>query len=148
VRGPGVPEGKKVDAFATNVDVAPTFADLAGAKAPKFVDGRSLEPAFHGDSSGDEARRAVLVEHFAPGDGGRSGRRGNAPPTYAAVRTQRFTYVEYVTGERQLYDLRADPDQLHNIVSTADKKLVDDLAEQLAELRTCKAAGCRRADRG
>jgi N-acetylglucosamine-6-sulfatase len=147
VRGPGVPEGKKVDAFAANIDLAPTFAKLAGAKPPRFVDGRSLEPSFHGKSLGDSARDAVLVEHFAPGDGGGSGRRVNVPPTYAAVRTDRYTYVEYVTGERQLYDLRADPDQLHNIAGTADKKVVDDLAKQVAALRTCKGAGCRRADR-
>jgi hypothetical protein len=69
-------------------------------------------------------------------------------PTYAAVRTDRYTYVEYMTGERQLYELRNDPDQLRNIAGTADKKLVDGLAKQVAALRTCKGARCRRADRG
>ncbi len=63
------------------------------------------------------------------------------------MRTARYTYVEYVTGERQLYDLRADPDQLHNIVSTADPKLVQDLAKQLSALQKCKGSGCR-ADGG
>lgn len=43
-----------------------------------------------------------------------------------------YTYVEYVTGERQRYDRRTDPDELHNIVSTADPKLVQDLAKQLS----------------
>jgi len=71
-----------------------------------------------------------------------------AIPEYAALRTNRYTYVEYVTGEHQLYDLRSDRDQLHNIVGAADPKLVQDLAEQLAALRSCKAAGCRTADRG
>jgi N-acetylglucosamine-6-sulfatase len=147
VRGPGLPAGKKVDDFSANVDLAPTFAALAGAKAPSFVDGRSLEPALQGKS--DDARKAVLVEHFLPNDGGgRRGRRGGAPPTYGAVRTDRYTYVEYVTGERQLYDLRADLDELHNIVSTADPKLVQDLSEQLSNLQKCKASGCRSADRG
>ncbi len=69
-------------------------------------------------------------------------------PEYAALRTDRYTYVEYVTGERQLYDLRADPDQLHNIVSTADPKLVQDLAKRLSALKKCKGSGCRVADRG
>jgi N-acetylglucosamine-6-sulfatase len=151
VRGPDVPAGKEVNDFAANVDLAPTFAKLAGTKAPSFVDGRSLEPALHGKSDDDRARDAVLVEHFAPGgEGGqrRARRGGGAPPTYAAVRTDRYTYVEYETGERQLYDLRADPDQLRNIVSTADPKLVGDLAVQLAALRTCKGEDCRAADRG
>jgi N-acetylglucosamine-6-sulfatase len=148
VRGPDVPAGKTVDAFATNVDLAPTFTKLGGAKTPRFVDGRSLEPSLHGESPGDQAREAVLIEHFAPGDGGGSGRRVNLPPTYAALRNDRYTYVEYVTGERQLYDLRADPDQLHNIAGTAGKKLVDDLDKALESLRNCKGAACRRADRG
>ena len=43
---------------------------------------------------------------------------------------------------------RADPDQLHNIVSTADPKLVRDLAKQLSALQNCKGGGCRVADRG
>jgi N-acetylglucosamine-6-sulfatase len=148
VRGPDVPAGKKVDEFAANIDFAPTFAKLGGAKAPSFVDGRSLEPVLHGKSPGDGARKAVLVEQFTDGGGRRRGRRGSVPPTYAAVRTDRYTYVEYVTGERQLYDLRSDPDQLHNIVGTADPKLVQDLAKQLNALQRCKGAGCRTADRG
>jgi N-acetylglucosamine-6-sulfatase len=147
VRGPDVPSGKKVDDFAANVDLAPTFAALGDAKAPSFVDGRSLEPALHDESRGDNTRKAVLVEHFVPEADARRARRG-VMPTYAAVRTERYTYVEYVTGERQLYELRNDPDQLRNIAGTADKKLVDGLAKQVAALRTCKGARCRRADRG
>ncbi|HKH25825.1 MAG TPA: sulfatase [Acidimicrobiia bacterium] len=147
VRGPGVPAGKRVDDFGANIDLAPTLADVGDAKAPSFVDGRSLAPALRG-KTGDDARTAVLVEHFVANDrNGRTGRRGGVPPTYAAVRTDRYTYVEYVTGERQLYDLRTDPDQLHNIVSTAEAKLVADLAGQLSSLRTCEARACRAADR-
>jgi len=180
VRGPGVPQGKKVDDFAMNIDFAPTFADLAGAKTPRFVDGRSLVPAMHGKKPESE-RKDVLVEHYAEGRGRGSSaataqqdpdndtnppntgspatgpqapavRRGQfralGIPDYAAVRTDRYTYVEYVTGERQLYDLRADPDQLHNIAATADPKVVRDLARQLSALKRCKGEGCRAADRG
>jgi arylsulfatase A-like enzyme len=149
VRWPGwIDEPATDDRLVANIDLAPTFADLGKAKAPSFVDGRSLAPALR-EKSGDDTRTGLLVEHFAPSDrNARAGRRGGgAPPTYAALRTDRYTYVEYVTGERQLYDLRADPDQLHNIVSTADPKLVKELAEQLASLRTCEARSCRVADR-
>lgn len=65
-------------------------------------------------------------------------------PDYAAIRTDRYTYVEYVTGERQLYDRRTDPDEL----LTADPKLVQDLAKQLSALKRCKGDGCRTAYRG
>ena len=44
VRGPGVPAGQTVSHFALNSDLAPTLAELAGASAPAFIDGRSLVP--------------------------------------------------------------------------------------------------------
>src|SRR5579859_304550 len=44
VRGPGVPAGVSLDQLVGNVDLAPTWAALAGADAPSFVDGRSLLP--------------------------------------------------------------------------------------------------------
>jgi N-acetylglucosamine-6-sulfatase len=198
VRGPGVPAGKTVDDFTMNIDFAPTFAELGGAKIPSFVNGRSLVAALQGGSSARGARKAVLVEHYAGGGARRRRRQGNttsrtraratatsvrarppdpdndtnppdagtpttgptapavrrgqfppvAIPEYAAVRTDQYTYVEYVTGEKQLYDLRADPDQLHNVATTADPKLLDDLHTQLAALRSCKGSGCRSVDRG
>ncbi|HEX7588101.1 MAG TPA: sulfatase, partial [Anaerolineae bacterium] len=46
VRGPGVPAGKTVPNLGVNIDLAPTWADLAGVKPPDFVDGRSLVPLF------------------------------------------------------------------------------------------------------
>ncbi len=182
VRGPGVPAGKKSDDLAMNIDLAPTFADLGGAKLPSFVNGRSLVSEMQGKRP-DTERKAVLVEHYAE-SGRRQGRKkaagaqqdpdndANPPnsgaptagaqapavrrgqfqplglPEYAALRTDRYTYVEYLTGERQLYDLRNDPDQLHNIAATADPKLVQDLAKQLSALRSCKGSGCRTVDRG
>lgn len=44
VRGPGVPTGQVVSKLTLNVDLAPTFAGLAGVTPPAFVDGRSLVP--------------------------------------------------------------------------------------------------------
>ncbi len=44
VRGPGVPAGTTLDHLVGNIDLAPTWAELAGAKAADFVDGRSLVP--------------------------------------------------------------------------------------------------------
>jgi hypothetical protein len=64
----------------------------------------------------------------------------------AALRTAAWTYIEYGTGERELYDLARDPHQLDNVVESADAALVAALATRLAELRTCAGAGCRRLE--
>jgi N-acetylglucosamine-6-sulfatase len=37
-----------------------------------------------------------------------------AIPNYDAVRTSRYNYVEYQTGEKEIYDLDADPTELTN----------------------------------
>jgi N-acetylglucosamine-6-sulfatase len=64
VRGPGVPKNATVNQLAMNVDLAPTFAAIAGAKTPKFVDGRSLTSLLQPNPSPPSWRRAALIEHY------------------------------------------------------------------------------------
>ena len=64
----------------------------------------------------------------------------------AGLRTRDYTYIEYDTGERELYDVRRDPYQLENISDTADPALLAALSAQLAMLRTCTGVTCRTAD--
>jgi hypothetical protein len=46
--------------------------------------------------------------------------RGTNPiPTYCAVRTSRYLYAVYETGERELYDLAEDPYELRNLSKVA-----------------------------
>jgi arylsulfatase A-like enzyme len=176
VRGPGVPAGRTASLFAGNVDLAPTFAAIGGVAAPAFVDGRSLVPLFGTTPpSASQWRQAYLIEHWTEsastagddsrepvdadqtdGDGARAQRgqrgragRGEAPagiPEFHALRTSQYTYVEYVTGERELYDLARDPFELNNLVTKADATLVQSLSSRLKQLVTCAAAGCRDAD--
>ena len=63
VRGPNVPSGGVVDQIAVNIDLAPTFAELASAMPAGFVDGRSLVPLLRGDSP-PQWRNGFLVEHY------------------------------------------------------------------------------------
>jgi N-acetylglucosamine-6-sulfatase len=46
VKGPGVRRGATDERIVMNQDLAPTFADLANARIPAFVDGRSMGPIF------------------------------------------------------------------------------------------------------
>lgn len=63
VRGPGVPAGGTVEEIVLNTDLAPTFADLAGARVPDFVDGRSFAPLLHGERPATW-REGFLVERY------------------------------------------------------------------------------------
>ena len=54
-------------------------------------------------------------------------------------------YVEHNTGERELYDLATDPNELASLHdSTTHAQIRSDLARRLLSLRACKAADCRK----
>ena len=36
---------------------------------------------------------------------------------YSAIRTRRYMYAKYADGERELYDLRRDPNELDNVAA-------------------------------
>ncbi len=152
VRGPGVPAGQRIEAMVLNSDFAPTFAEIAGIEAPAFVDGRSFLPLF--DDPKQAWRESFLIERrqFEKQYVELAEQLGMAADAidrsaqFDAIRTAAWTYVEYGTGERELYDLARDPHQLDNVVETADPALVAALAARLAELRTCEGAECRRLE--
>jgi len=86
-----------------NIDLDPTFEALAGLR-PSGVDGRSLLPILRGTVR--SWRSSFLIEHKSLG--------GLSPPTFCAVRTKRYLFVHYQTGELELYDLDSDPYELVN----------------------------------
>jgi N-acetylglucosamine-6-sulfatase len=110
IRFPGtVPAGVRSSALVSNVDLAPTIADLAGVSLP--MDGVSLRPLLTDPAS--SVRNEVVLEHK---------RWGNQVPTFCGVRTRRFVFAHYVTGEEELYDLERDPWELENVVSAMPAK--------------------------
>src|SRR5918994_4312825 len=115
VRGPGVPEGQTLAHLVLNNDLAPTFAELAGAESPSFVDGRALKPLLSGDQLTEGWR------HASRDDWGR--------PGLEAVRTEDHLYTEYGNSERELYDLKDDPYELDNRYEAADPELLGRLRE-------------------
>jgi N-acetylglucosamine-6-sulfatase len=155
VLGPGVPAGETIKDLALNIDLAPTIAALAGVTPPAFVDGRSLMPLLQGEPP-PAARQAALIELFAPADGGKtqpdkdepvaSGEVAKDVPPYRALRTAEAVYVEYDSGERELYDLRVDPYELDNLANNADPTLITRFSTRLAELARCAGDTCRVAE--
>ena len=180
VRGPGVPEGRTLHHMVLNNDLAPTFADLEGAKTPHFVDGRSLVPLLDEDPVPPEDwRQRFVLEGVAERSGvaqppfvtestvaplltgdplPNNWRRTSAAsaqlseewgrPWMKALRTDNYLYVDYKTGEHELYDLRKDPYELRNIYESAPSDLKQRLEAQLDALRKCAADECRVAEGG
>lgn len=151
VIGPGILGGRVIDDLALNIDLAPTIADLAGAAAPQFVDGRSLEPLLRGETPA-AWRRSFLVEHRGidksrvyPGIG-----EALPVPDYQALRcgpgSGNLLYVEYQTGERELYDLATDPHELDNLAAATPETAIAQLSARLGNLRRCSGVGCRAAE--
>ena len=134
IRGPGVPAGETQAQLVSNVDLAPTFADLAGAEPPAKPDGRSLVPLLSGDPPASW-REAILVERRSEG------------LSWVGVRTSRYAYFEYEgSGEEELYDLDSDPYQLESIHKSADPAILKDLRARLEALKNCAGADCREAE--
>ncbi|MFE2448451.1 sulfatase [Streptomyces sp. NPDC059426] len=151
VTGPGVPAGEKVSQLAENVDINPTFLDLAGVEPPSTVDGHSLGDLMHGRTE-DEWRQAVLVEHHhatsKKGDPDAAPKDSGDPPTYAAMRTDDSLYVEYADGEREFYALGSDPDQLTNRAASLSAAQRAALHHTLTALQRCQGAeSCQAASR-
>jgi len=162
IRGPGIKGGRVRTELVGNIDLAPTIAEIAGARVPDFVDGRSLLPLLHNDDKPEHWREAFLVEqqetHFNAGPRKRKVLEPQDPleqqlaaarqgvPAYAAIRTSDYIYVLYEDGFRELYDINADPYELNNIVDKADKNLVARLDKWLAAFRKCRGSSCREVD--
>jgi N-acetylglucosamine-6-sulfatase len=136
VRGPNIPKARKVSGMVLNIDLAPTFAAWAGIETPEFVDGRSLMPLL--DDPSAPWRRSFLIQRL-----GIEADERLKPANALAIRTERYTYIAYNSGEREMYDLETDLHQLQSIEPTADKALIDALVTRLTELRACRGQGCR-----
>lgn len=108
------------DEFALNIDVAPTLLELAGVSAPavnqgRSAPGRSLVSVLKGGGTG--WRNSFLIEYYSDRVFPRIRQMG-----YKAVRTERWKYIHYfeLEGMDELYDLKADPFEMKNIINQPD----------------------------
>lgn len=118
--------GSKRDELALSIDVAPTLLELAGAKVPAEMHGRSLLSLFKGERKG--WRKSFLSEYFAEAGQPRL-------PNWQAVRSERWKYIHYtdLEGMNELYDLKVDPYEMKNLIN--DPRARKSLEEMRAELK-------------
>lgn len=119
---PLVAEGLGVEGdreeFVSLLDLPPTFLDLAGVEVPEVYDGRSLL-----DLPAEDWRRDVTAEYH-----------GHLfPIEQRMLRTERYKLVYNERDRWELYDLEADPHELHNRID--DPQYGDVAARLYARLR-------------
>lgn len=115
VRWPGHFEGGRVvDEMALNIDIAPTFLQLAGLPVPEAMQGRSLAPLLKGEPA--DWRKAFFYEYFQE--------NGFGAPTVLAVRTANAKLVKYPGHDEwtELFDLSKDPYETRNLAADPEHK--------------------------
>ena len=167
IRGPGIKPGTSTGELVGNIDLAPTILELAGAQADKSIDGRSLVPYMLDPTL--RTRRPLLFESFVEtndveaqgNEPQRASRRGTrarratgsgeagasivAPPKdYVGIRLGPWKYIEWPSGEKELYDITKDPNELNN--KARDKNLFPIrgfLHRELTRLIECVGKSCQ-----
>jgi arylsulfatase A-like enzyme len=125
-----VPFPRTESRFALNIDLAPTFAELAGAAVPIAHDGESLVRVI--DGTARSWRTDFLTEGWP------------ASHPWATVHETQWKYTEIpltpgdsaTAFERELYDLAADPYELQNVAGDPQHAgRIATMAARLRELR-------------
>ncbi|MEX1184392.1 MAG: sulfatase [Gemmatimonadota bacterium] len=101
IAAPGMEgSGRRATAPVSLIDIFPTLSELTGIPAPPGLEGRSLVAQLH--DPGLQTGRAV-VSTLARGS--------------HAVRSDRWRYIRYATGDEELYDHDADPGEHTNLAA-------------------------------
>ena len=131
VRYPPMAKAGSADShLVQNIDLAPTFLQLAGANIPDDMQGASLLPLLKSDKKDVDWRSGVYYHYYEfPGE--------HHVYRHFGIRTNRYKLIPFY-GEKnfwELYDLQKDPTEMKNLCG--DKKydaLIVDLKTQLQKL--------------
>ncbi len=137
-----LPGGKKGDVaqLVQNIDYAPTFLELAGVPVPEDIQGESLLPLLQGRQP--KHWRKALYYHYYEYPAEHTVRR------HYGVRDNRYKLIHFYPATLdgikvkdnidcwELYDLKNDPNELHNIYGQrGTKRLTRRLQKALHELQ-------------
>jgi len=129
------------------VDLAPTLLSVAGVKSPWRMDGRDLSPLLKKPSN--QPGWPLVMEHFylmfgEETDCGVPDKASTGPlPWWISLHQDRYKYIRTLLPNEieELYDLQADPEELHNVaLDPAHNQVLEDCRKKLvAELKRTKA---------
>lgn len=108
-KGPGIKAGNVPGQFVANIDLAPTFLDLAGLPVPASMQGKSLVPLLRGESP-EGWRTSVYYRYYHdPGDHNTAAHYG--------VRTTTHKLIHYWKKDAwEMFDLTKDPAEQKNLL--------------------------------
>lgn len=117
-------KGLVVDDLALNIDLAPTFLDLAGVAIPQEMQGLSWKELASGKKP-TNWRKSIFAQYYKE--------LGDVPTCYA-IRTNTHKLVKYpnLPEFTEVFDLVKDPYEINNLAS--DTKLTASLDAELQEL--------------
>jgi len=102
--------GTVVEKMVGNIDVAPTFLEAAGLRAPDSLDGRSLIALAQGKAV--QWRDFFLYAYYWE-------RNFPQTPTMHAIREDQYKFIRYygIWDTDELYDIRNDPKETKNLIN-------------------------------
>ncbi len=108
-KGPGIKANSTPSQFVANIDLAPTFLDLAGLSIPESMQGRSLAPLLRGESPSDWRETVYYRYYHDPG-------HHNTQAHYG-VRTKTHKLIYYWKKDAyEMFDLVNDPAEQNNLL--------------------------------
>ncbi len=130
IRYPAEIKPRVADEMVLNLDFAPTFLDYAGIHAPAQMQGESMREILRGNTP--EHWRKSIYYHYYEYPGSPFVKR------HYGVRTERYKLIHfyYDIDSWELYDLKADPNELNNVYSDpSHAATIVELKNELERLR-------------
>jgi arylsulfatase A-like enzyme len=110
VEWPGVIKpGSVSNDMVSNIDLPETFLEMAGAKIPSDMQGRSMVPVLKGRTPSNWRKEHYYHYYEYPGS--------HMVKRHYGMSTERYKLIHYYydIDEWELYDLKADPRELKNV---------------------------------
>jgi len=100
--------GGSLDQMVLNLDLCPTILDFARVNIPDEIQGKSLRPLLKGEKQ--FWRKSIYYHYYEYPHGWHNVNR------HDGIRTKDFKLINfYQMGEKELYDLQNDPNELNNL---------------------------------
>ena len=133
IRYPGlIPSRSVSDALVMNIDIAPTFLDLAGIDIPEDISGVSMKPILESGGKAPDDWRDAVYYHYYEYPSWHSVKR------HYGIRTDRYKLIHFYNDidEWELYDLTIDPNEMNNVYDNPEYfSIKDNLHARLVRLQ-------------